>query len=86
MTMITKGPTRAVQHDKRSTGELQCCKLASTYRGDDKVGDGGDSQEIVVMKKKSSSAFSQVVTELAVRLREGWRAEIQGSGPHYMER
>ena len=63
--MITKGPTRAVQHDKRSTGELQCCKLASTYRGDGKVGDvhdgpdGGDSdddvvdvgQEIVVMKR-----------------------------------
>ena len=64
LTMITKGPTRAVQHDERSTGELQCCKLASTYRGD-KVGDvhdgpdGGDSdddvvdvgQEMVVMKR-----------------------------------
>ena len=86
LTMITKGPTRAVQHDERSTGELQCCKLASTYRGDE-VGDvhGGDSdddvvdvgQEMVVMKRSDQLLFFQVVTQLAVRLREGWRAEIR---------
>ena len=91
LTMITKGPTRAVQHDEWSTGELQCCKPASTYRGDE-VGDvhdgpdGGDSdddvvdvgQEIVVINCYFSS---QVVAELAVRLREGWRAEM-----HQMEK
>ena len=62
--IITKGPTRTVQHDQRSTGKCQCCKPPSTCRGGDDDGDVDTNDEKKSLQTVSDDFMGQTCKPL----------------------